>query len=74
EFREALGPEVKLVDPAEATTMAARDEMLRLGLLNNPGGPARHRYFVSGDPRAFKETARLFLGEELPEVRQVKLD
>ncbi|AEG13995.1 glutamate racemase [Desulfofundulus sp. TPOSR] len=75
EFREVLGPEVKLVDPAEATIMAAREEMSRLGLLNNPGGgPVQHRYFVSGDPRVFQEAARHFLGEDIPSVQQVKLD
>ncbi|MBE3586259.1 MAG: glutamate racemase [Thermoanaerobacter sp.] len=75
EFREALGPGVKLVDPAEATTLAAREEMSRLGLLNNPGGlRVWHRYFVSGDPVSFKETARCFLGVEIPPVEQVILD
>ncbi|MBE3587049.1 MAG: glutamate racemase [Thermoanaerobacteraceae bacterium] len=74
EFRQVLGPEVKLVDPAVATVKAAREEMARRGLLNDAGGPACHRYYVSGDPRILREAARCFLGCDIPPVEQVNLD
>lgn len=70
-FQKCLGPEVKLVDPAAATVLAARDEMERLGLLNNPGGAPRHHYFVSGDPEDFRQTARQFSGFDALSVQHV---
>lgn len=67
-FRECLGPEVRLVDPARATVLEARREMEALGILNNGGGPPRHSYFVSGDPEAFKRTAEK-LGFSIEDVQ-----
>jgi glutamate racemase len=56
-FQECLGPEVKLIDPAAATVMTARDDMKRSGVLNNQTGEPVHRYFVSGAAESFKQTA-----------------
>ncbi|WP_027716972.1 glutamate racemase [Desulfovirgula thermocuniculi] len=74
EFRTALGPEVVLVDPAEATVKAAREELARLGLLGGPGGPVEHRYYVSGDPLPLVAAARRFLGLDGVRVEKVTLD
>ncbi|MEW6424364.1 MAG: glutamate racemase [Bacillota bacterium] len=71
-FREYLGPEVRLVDPAAATVREAGREMDRLGLLNNAEGPARHRYFVSGDPAGFLKTAQR-LGYNIEDVQRLQL-
>ncbi|HAP93120.1 MAG TPA: glutamate racemase [Desulfotomaculum sp.] len=73
-FQKCLGPEVKLVDPAAATVLAARDEIERLGLLNNLDGTPRHRYFVSGDPEDFRQTARQFPGFDALLVQRVVLE
>lgn len=73
EIREVAGPELRLVDPAEATVAEARREMRRLGLLNNPSsGSPRYSFFVSGDPEDFARGAGSFLGFR-PEVTQVHL-
>ncbi|MBC7106871.1 MAG: glutamate racemase, partial [Firmicutes bacterium] len=73
EILEAGGTGLRIVDPAAATVAAARGEMERLGLLETPrpGGP-RYSFFVSGDPEAFAEGARTFLGFR-PEVSRVTL-
>ncbi|MBU4532311.1 MAG: glutamate racemase [Eubacteriales bacterium] len=59
-----LGPDVTLVDPAEATVDAARADMLDRGLLTagDAGEPCFHRYFVSADALGFMQAARSLLG------------
>lgn len=74
-FRECLGPEVRLVDPAAATVQEARREMSRLGILNNnphnPAGAVRHSFYVSGDPAGFRKAAEK-LGYQLGLIQQLQ--
>ncbi len=72
-FTDCLGPEVTLVDPAKATVLRAREEMNRLGILNNPGGRVAHSYYVSGDPARFQKTADL-LGCCIENVQRLQLE
>lgn len=75
EFTAALGPDIKLVDPATATVMKAREEMQKLNLLNNPiphNSPTR-RFYVSGNPYKFQELASCLWNHPIPEVEQISL-
>jgi len=72
-IREIVGPDVTIVDPAAATVKEAGEKMNRLELLNNLGGNVFRKYYVSGDPAAFKREAERFLGSELPFVKHAAL-
>lgn len=66
---EVLGPDVVLVDSAEATAVAVEDA-LRGEAASGEGAPA-HRYFVTDVPARFPEIAARFLGHVPEEVVQV---
>jgi len=71
---EELGPGVCLVDPAGAAVRLAAEEIKRLGLLNNNDERSvQHKFFVSGDPLAFKARAASFLGYDIGCVEHVDL-
>ena len=48
-IRRLMGPDVKIVDPAEAVAREARNELQALGLLNEKKA-GEDLFFVSGDP------------------------
>lgn len=68
-----LGPEVRLIDSAEETAVAVRDELSRRDLLAPGGGPAEHRFVVSDDEPRFRAVGARFLGERLQQVEVVPL-
>ena len=65
---EVLGPEVALVDSAEATAAAVEDA---LRAIDAAPAPADHRYFVTDVPARFPEIAARFLGHAPERVEQV---
>ncbi|HIE11862.1 MAG TPA: glutamate racemase [Desulfotomaculum sp.] len=65
-----LGPEVVLVDPAEATTIEARKELVRRGILTSKG-KVKHEFYVSGDPEEFDRLAERFSSWRLPAAKKV---
>ncbi len=66
-FREFLGPEVTVVDPAEETAT----EVAGLGW--GTGGSGKVLIFVTGDPGAFRHTASAVYPGNLPFVEKVSL-
>ncbi len=71
---EELGPGVRLVDPAGAAVRLAAQEIKRRGLLNNNSERGvQHKFFVSGDPLAFRARAASFLGYDIGCVERVDL-
>ncbi len=62
-----LGPAVTLVDSAEETAASAEELLTRQGLLS-PGGPARHRFYLSDLAPNFQTVGERFLGEPMGEV------
>ena len=69
-IEEILGPEVALVDSAEAV---AEDVAARLTdqRLLAPSGRGTMRFFVSDNPQRFQAVGRRFLGEEIESVSLV---
>ncbi len=55
-IRRLMGPDVKIVDPAEAVAREARNELQALGLLNEKKA-GEDLFFVSGDPDRFQAAA-----------------
>ena len=68
-----LGPDVRLIDSADETAAAVRDELNRRDLLAPPGGPAVHQFVVSDDEPRFRAVGARFLGERLHRVDVVPL-
>ncbi|MEW6572789.1 MAG: glutamate racemase [Bacillota bacterium] len=66
-----LGPEVVLVDPAEATTVEARRELAKRGILAGKG-KVTHQFFVSGCPEEFNRLAELFSPHPLPPAKKAE--
>jgi len=62
-----LGPTVGLVDSAEETAASAEELLTRQALLN-PGGPVRHRFYLSDFAPNFQSVGERFLGEPMGEV------
>ena len=70
---EAAGPNVTLVDSAEATAEATAALLAEQGLLADRGAPATHRYFVTDVPERFSDVGARFLGREIADVEQVDI-
>jgi len=62
-----LGPTVGLVDSSEETAASA-GELLAEQQLLNPGGPVRHRFYLSDLAPNFQTVGERFLGEPMGEV------
>jgi len=62
-----LGPAVTLVDSAEETAASAEELLAGQGLLS-PGGPARHRFYLSDLAPNFQTVGERFLGEPMGDV------
>lgn len=69
---EILGPQVRLVDPAEEAVRVLGDILEAHDLLSQQGIP-RHRMLVSGDPISFYQSAHLLLGDVVPAVEHIQV-
>ncbi|MCE9621450.1 MAG: glutamate racemase [Actinomycetia bacterium] len=66
-----MGPDVTLVNSADATARAAHAELTAAGLLRTPGSePAVHRFMSSGDISWFADLGGRLLGPELRDAEQ----
>jgi glutamate racemase len=69
-----LGPDVRLVDSAEALATAACGELAARGALNDGDGPGRLSFILSDIPWKFAEIGARFLGKPIEGVESVGLD
>lgn len=69
-----LGPDVRLVDSAEALATAACSELAAGGALNDGDGPGRLSFILSDIPWKFAEIGARFLGKPIEGVESVGLD
>lgn len=71
---KVMGPEVALVDSADATARAVAALLAREGLLHPAGvAPAAPRWFVTDLPERFVEVGARFLGRPIDHATQVDL-
>src|SRR2546428_9222507 len=71
---EVLGPQVAIVDSAEAITRSVSTLLREHGLLRESGGSAaRHRTLCTDVPERFRSVAERFLGRPVGEVELVDL-
>jgi glutamate racemase len=67
-----LGPAVGLVDSSEETAASA-GELLAGQQLLNPGGPVRHRFYLSDLAPNFQTVGERFLGEPMGDVMRASV-
>ena len=73
EIRSAMGPEVRIVDPAVHLAQQAEQALRTRAALNTDETPAQHRFFCSGDLAAFRRTARAVAGMDVGHIQPVDL-
>jgi glutamate racemase len=69
-----LGPDVRLVDSAEALATAACGALAAAGALNDGDQPGRLSFILSDIPWKFAEIGARFLGKPIEGVESVGLD
>jgi glutamate racemase len=70
---EAVGPQVGLVDSAEATAEAVAELLAERALLAPAQGEPTHGYFVTDVPERFAEVGARFLGRPIVRAEQIDL-
>jgi glutamate racemase len=70
-LQEVMGPDVRLVDSAEATAVEVRRQLSESGMLADSGSGGG--FYVSDIPLKFQEIAQRFLGRTIPLVTQVEV-
>ncbi len=71
---EVMGPDVALVDSAEALAVAAEDELTRRGLRRPDRTEGRLEFYLSDLPWKFREVGARFLGHPIDEVHTVNVN
>lgn len=70
---EVAGPDVALVEPAEATAAEVEERLEEAGLRAPEGSRAERRYFVTDDAERFRELAAAWMGRGPEHLEQVVL-
>jgi glutamate racemase len=70
---QVLGPQVAIVDSADATAEAVAALLRSRGLLREAAGPVRHRTLCTDVPDRFRALAERFLGRPVESVELVDL-
>jgi glutamate racemase len=68
---EVMGPDVSLVDSAEATAQAVAAVLDAMDAKARPGAPVSHRFLVSDAPESFARVGKRFLGCNIDDVEWV---
>jgi len=72
-IRKVMGHKVRLIDSAEETARAVRDELERTGLASGLRRRSRHRFFVTDLPAKFRDIGRRFLDAPIGRAYQVDM-
>lgn len=69
-LQEFLGPEVKLIEPAQECAKQALDSLAKQSLLNPQTTPPRYEFYVSDDPEKFGRLGKIFFGRQIERVER----
>lgn len=72
-LQSVVGPDVALLDSAEAISLRTAAILGKMGLENPQGCDPRHVFHVTDVPHRFKEIGERFLGRALTDVRREEL-
>jgi len=78
-IQDVVGPEVQLIDSAQAVAEALQETLREQDLLRGHGtepgaassAPIEHRFFVTDDPARFRQVGEVFLGHSIDNVQLV---
>jgi len=72
-IRRVIGPDIRIIDPAEATIREIKLVLEQDGLLAPADALAQHRFCTSGDPEHFRRLGQQLLGFPMEQVEQVPM-
>lgn len=72
-FAQILGPQIRLVDSAEAMATITADLLMQQHLVNPARSRPAYRFFVTDLPYRFQTIGERFLGRSMPQATLVKL-
>jgi glutamate racemase len=64
-IKKVMGPDVHLVDSAEAVAAQVQDILCRKKLSRTVGDKRRCQFFISDKPQSFESTAKKFIGSDI---------
>ncbi len=67
-MRKILKNPVSIVDPSDLTAREMKELLAQNDMERSSETPARHTYYVSGDPETFRHTAEILLGRTMDDV------
>ena len=70
---ETIGPEIRIIDSAEAVALRTRELLAESGLLNSTLKTYTPHLLVSDLPQKFSMLYQLFMGSEMPDVELVEV-
>jgi glutamate racemase len=69
-LQQALGSDVKLIEPAEQCAIAAREALADANLLNPGGEKPLYQFYATDDPEKFRCFGEIFLGSKIERVER----
>jgi glutamate racemase len=72
-IREILGSGVTIINPAEEVAKEAKEMLIHLKLASNSPEAPKHRFLVTANGPAFRETASRLLGRPIPAVEEINV-
>lgn len=70
-IEETVGPDIAIIDSAEAIALKAKEVLVENNLLNDSASSVFPHLLVSDLPQKFKALCELFLGRDIPDVELV---
>lgn len=68
--QQALGPKVRLIEPAQRCAALASEYLTEKALLNPQTGKPTYEFYVTDDPEKFRRLGQLFFGAEIEKVEK----
>ncbi len=72
-IEETVGPEIRIIDSAEAVALRTRELLTQSGLLTSSMNASAPHLLVSDLPQKFSMLYQLFMGSETPDVELVEV-
>jgi len=73
-IRRVIGEDIRIVDTAIETALLVDRILVSSDLKCRHDCSPEHSFYVSDFPQKFEQTARLFLGDDLPNVKRIELN
>jgi len=71
---KVMGNGVTLIDSAIETALEINTILDSKGLMNIPGRPVRHEFYVTDSPQKFLSVGELFLGRSIENIEKIQLE